>query len=89
MPARAGPTTRARLKMELLSAIALGRSLRPTISTTNACRVGTSTQEIMPSRNAITYTCHTWALPVIVRMPMVSASPAMRVWAPMRMGRLG
>ena len=41
-PAIAGPTTRAPLKIIELSAIALGKSSRPTISTTKVWRAGMS-----------------------------------------------
>ncbi len=51
-PAAAGPAIRARLKMALFSAIALGMSVRPTISVTKACRVGLSTTVASPSPSA-------------------------------------
>ena len=52
MPATAGPAIRARLKMALLSAIAFGMSLCPTISVTKVCRVGLSTTVTRPSAKA-------------------------------------
>jgi hypothetical protein len=52
IPASAGPAIRARLKMALLSAIALGMSRCPTISVTKVCRVGLSTTVTSPSANA-------------------------------------
>ncbi len=54
IPARAGPTRRARLNEALLSAIALWRESGPTISFTNAARVGLSTADTTPSGNANT-----------------------------------
>ena len=53
-PASAGPTMRAVLNVAELMATALGRSSRPTISTTNAWRVGMSTALLKPSRRAST-----------------------------------
>ncbi len=52
-PAIAGPTTRAPLKMEELSAMALGKSSFPTICTKKACRMGTSNAFTIPTRNAM------------------------------------
>ncbi len=51
-PAAAGPAIRARLKMALFSAMALGISVWPTISVTNACLVGLSTRVARPSPKA-------------------------------------
>ena len=51
-PATAGPTTRPVLNMALFSPTALGTSSGPTSSTTNDCRVGMSTANTSPSRNA-------------------------------------
>ena len=51
-PAAAGPAMRARLKIALFSAMALGMSAWPTISVTNACRVGLSTTVARPSPKA-------------------------------------
>ncbi len=52
IPAMAGPAIRARLKMALLSAIAFGMSVCPTISVTKVCRVGLSTTVTMPRASA-------------------------------------
>ncbi len=59
-----GPTIRAMLKSDEFSAMAFGRSSRPTISTTNACRVGMSSELVRPSNAARTSTCQicTWPL---------------------------
>ncbi len=52
IPAREGPTRRAPLRMEELSAMGFGRSLRSsTISSTNACRAGESKAFTTPWRS--------------------------------------
>ncbi len=48
-PPIAGPTSRALLNMPEFSATAFIRSSLPTISTTNACRVGCSNAFARPS----------------------------------------
>jgi hypothetical protein len=53
-PAAAGPRMRPLLNMALLRPMALGTSSGPTISMTNAWRVGMSTMVTMPSRKAMT-----------------------------------
>ena len=58
-PATAGPMIRAPFIIEELSAIAFMRSSRPTISTTNAWRIGTSKALMAPSNVAKTMRCHT------------------------------
>ena len=58
-PATAGPSSRAPLNVALFSAIAFGRSRLPTISITNACRVGLSTTVATPRPKASRYTCQT------------------------------
>ena len=57
IPAIAGPIILAPLKIIEFSEIALGRSSRPTISTTNACRPGMSNELTKPlsAASAITY----------------------------------
>jgi len=62
--AMAGPAIRARLKIALFSAIAFGKSARPTISTTNVCLVGLSTAVASPRANASAYTCTIRTVPV-------------------------
>jgi hypothetical protein len=57
-PAIAGPSRRAPLNIELLSAIALGRSSRRSIiSTTNACRAGASKALTKPCNRFSSTTC--------------------------------
>jgi hypothetical protein len=73
-PATAGPTTRAPLNIEELSAMALTRSSRPTISTTNDCRAGMSNALVTPSSAAITKRCQTSTTPVSVRAASAAAS---------------
>ena len=51
-PASAGPTIRARLKVTEFRLTAFGRSVPPTISTTNDWRTGTSIALVMPSTAA-------------------------------------
>jgi hypothetical protein len=60
-PATAGPTTRAPLKIIELSAIALGKSSRPTISTTKVWRAGMSKAVTRPliAARMITYSTRT------------------------------
>jgi hypothetical protein len=62
-PPIAGPTTRAALNSDELSAIALGSSAGPTIWYVNACRAGASNTSTMPRTTASTYTCHGWMVP--------------------------
>lgn len=75
-PAAAGPSSRPVLNMALLRATALAISSGPTISMTNAWRVGMSIMCTTPSRNASPYTIHSRADPVATRRPMTSASTA-------------
>ena len=88
-PAAAGPAIRARLKIALLRAMALGMSPVPTISVTNACRVGLSTSVARPSPKASAYTCQMRTDPVTASTPRVSASSPIAVWVSIRMRRLG
>jgi len=46
--------------------MALGRSARPTNSTTNAWPVGRPRQFVSPSSSARTYTCQSWTVPVAI-----------------------
>src|SRR5438046_4160196 len=57
-PATAGPTIRAALNMDELSAIAFMRSSLPTSSTMNAWRAGMSNALTTPKNTASTMTCH-------------------------------
>src|SRR6266540_2675418 len=63
-PATAGPTTRAALKSEELSAIAFMRSSFPTSSTTNDWRVGMSKALTTPRKAASAITQPTVTVPV-------------------------
>ncbi len=65
-PAIAGPTIRAPLKIIEFIAIALGKSSRPTISTTNACRPGMSNELTNPLSAARTITYSTFTTPAHV-----------------------
>ncbi len=87
-PATAGPAILARLNTALFSPIAFGRSLRPTISTANACRVGLSTTVARPSANASAYTCQICTVPVSASTPRISARPPMTDWVTIRILRL-
>ncbi len=60
-PETAGPTSRAELNCMEFRPTALGNKSCPTISATNDCRAGASKAWTMPSVNAITYTCQSWA----------------------------
>ena len=88
-PAAAGPAIRARLKMALFSAMAFGMSARPTISVTNAWRVGLSTTVARPSPKASANTCQIRTAPVTASSPRMKASRPMTVWVSIRMRRLG
>ena len=65
-PAIAGPIMRAPLKIIEFIAIALGRSSRPTISTTNAWRPGMSNELTNPLSAASTITYSTLTTPAHV-----------------------
>jgi hypothetical protein len=80
MPATAGPTVRAALKIEALRAIALSRSSRPTISTVNDWRTGASKAFTTPSRPASTNTCHTCTSPVRVSSARMAARSMATTW---------
>ena len=88
-PATAGPVILARLKTALFSAIAFGRSARPTISMANDCLVGLSTTVARPSPNASTYTCQIRTVPVTASTPRINARPPMVAWVTIRTRRLG
>ena len=60
IPPMAGPTIRAALNIAEFRPIAFVTSSRPTISTTNAWRVGMSTALTSPSSAASTRMCQTW-----------------------------
>jgi hypothetical protein len=72
-PATAGPTTRAPLKMELLSEIAFIRSSRLVISTMNACRAGMSKAIATPPSAASTRMCHVWMRPLQTNAANINA----------------
>src|SRR5436190_53084 len=73
-PATAGPTIRAALNMDELSAIAFMRSSLPTSSTMNAWRAGMSNALTTPKNTASTMTCHVVTLPVHTSTANASAS---------------
>ncbi len=80
---------RARLKIALFSAMALGMRAWPTISVTNACRVGLSTTVASPSPKASAKTCQMRTAPVSASTPRIRASSPIAVWVIIRMRRLG
>ena len=65
--------------------MALMRSSRPTMSTTNACRVGMSKALTTPRSAASTKTCHTWTRPVSVRAARTKARSMAAVCVATRM----
>src|SRR6266487_698944 len=73
-PATAGPTIRAALNMDELSAIAFMRSSLPTSSTMNAWRAGMSNALTTPKNTASAMTCHVVTLPVHTSTASASAS---------------
>jgi hypothetical protein len=73
MPATAGPTTLPAFCTMLFSATAFVRWSRPTISTTNVCRVGLSIASMQPSTRASTSTIQIRTLWVAVSVPRQSA----------------
>ena len=77
-PATAGPTIRAALNMDELSAIAFMRSSLPTSSTMNAWRAGMSNALTTPKNTASTITCHVVTLPVHTSPASASASSICR-----------
>jgi hypothetical protein len=88
MPATAGPTTLPAFCTMLFSATALVRWSRPTISTTNVCRVGLSIASMQPSAKASTSTIQTRALWVAVSTPRQIAGRIASVWVQSRIVRL-
>jgi hypothetical protein len=88
MPATAGPTTLPAFCTMLFSATALVRWSRPTISTTNVCRVGLSIASIEPSTSASTSTIQIRALCVSVSTPRHSAGRIASAWVQSRIFRL-
>ena len=86
-PATAGPTIRAPLNIDELSAMALIRSFRPTRSTTNTCRAGMSNAFTVPSSAAIANRCHTATRPVSVSPASVPASSIAQVCVAMMIRR--
>src|SRR6266699_3374575 len=77
-PATAGPTIRAALNMDELSAIAFMRSSLPTSSTMNAWRAGMSNALTTPKNTASAMTCHVVTLPVHTSTASASASSICR-----------
>ncbi|MCD6032118.1 MAG: hypothetical protein K0S78_4300 [Thermomicrobiales bacterium] len=58
------PTMRVTLRVAELSAMALARCSRSTMSESSACRVGRLTLIMTPRNAAMTSTCQTWTTPV-------------------------
>ncbi len=88
-PATAGPMTRAALKVSEFSAMALSRSSRPTISTTNDWRAGMSSAFAVPSSSAAVITCQTWTWPQSVSSPSARATAVDTLWVAISSERLG
>jgi hypothetical protein len=78
-PAMTGPTIRVMLKMEELSAMALPRSSRPTISIMNAWRIGTSKATQVPRMGARIMIHPTVICPVAVSTVSARDSSSMPV----------
>src|SRR2546421_1156210 len=72
-PPSPGPTTRAILKTDEFNAMALGKSSRPTISTTKACLVGISNELVRPNKLASTNTSQTCIWPLATRIHSTTA----------------
>ena len=72
-PATAGPITRAALKADELSAMALTRSSFPTSSTMKACRAGMSNAFTRPRNAASAATCQTATARVHTRAASANA----------------
>ena len=83
-PAIAGPVIRAEFATALLSATALASLSRPTISSTNAWRAGSSTTVTSPSAIASPNTIHTLTTSVSTSNHSTIASSAMRAWVTSR-----
>ena len=79
-PAMAGPTKLAPVTIDVLSATALPRFSRPTISTTNDWRVGLSTAMTAPRSAASTKTCPIRTWPLRVRDASTNASVIAEHW---------
>ena len=75
-PPSAGPVMRAEFSTALLSATAFGSFSRPTISSTNAWRAGSSTTVTRPKRKAIPNSIHTCTTPVNTTTHNTTASRA-------------
>src|SRR5438445_176652 len=87
-PATAGPTRRAALNTALFRPTAFASSSVPTISITNACRVGRSTTVTTPRRNASTSIIHTWTTPVSTIPHIATARTAAALWVQTSVRRL-
>jgi hypothetical protein len=83
-PATAGPMIRAPLKIDEFSAMAFGRSSRPTISTTNDWRAGMSNAFTTPSAAPNANRCGTRMRPVSVSAARANASAIAVVWVARR-----
>ena len=78
-PAIAGPVMRAEFATALFSATAFASRSRPTISSTNEWRAGSSTTVTRPSANASANTIHTWTTSVSTTSQSTTASRAAHV----------
>ena len=87
-PATAGPTSRAPLKIVEFRLTAFASSPGPTISETNACRVGASMAATAPRPKASTKTCHSATTSVTTRIPSARASTPISDWVTSSMRRL-
>ncbi len=88
-PPSPGPITRALLNISEFRAIAFGRSSRPTMSTTKACRAGASKALTNPSPAARRMICHTRTTPVNVSTARMNASSIAPLWVIISSQRLG
>ena len=79
-PASEGPRIRARLNREEFKAMAFPRSSGPTISTTKACRAGTSSIWRAASPIANPHTCQAWMWPLQVSQASRKACSIIRDW---------
>ena len=89
MPPTAGPTIRAALNIAEFRPTALVMSSRPTISTTNAWRVGMSTAFTRPSSAARTRMCQTCTTFAKVSAARMKARSIEATCVPMIVDRFG
>jgi hypothetical protein len=87
-PASAGPTIRAQWTITLLRLTALTSRPDPTISMTNACRVGLSTAFTDPRAKTSAKTIQGSIAPAAVRPQSPSAGTAITAWVSISRRRL-